>query len=79
MAKPFSGLARRGLAQVGHLPPQEKLAQLKALGARFYVCGGSLEPFKVSKTELLYDDIIVAEYFTLLEVMRTADTKIVLQ
>ena len=42
-------------------------------------CGGSLQPFKVSKADLLHDDIIVAEYFTILEVMNTADTKIVLQ
>ena len=77
--KPFSPLARSGMAKAGHLPPEEKLVQLKELGVRFYLCGGSMAPFGVKKTDLIFEDIIVAEYFTFLEVMNGADIKIYLQ
>lgn len=44
---PFSRFARRGLARTGHPPPHEKLAQLDELRARLYVCGPSMQHFKV--------------------------------
>ena len=77
--KPFSPLARSGMAKVGHLPPEEKLLQLKELGVRFYLCGGSMEPFGVKKADLVFDDVMIAEYFTFLEVMQGADLQIYLQ
>ena len=79
LQKPFSPLARSGMAKVGHLPPEEKLVQLKELGVRFYLCGGSMAPFGVRKTDLIFEDIIIAEYFTFLEVMSDADHQIYLQ
>lgn len=75
----FSGFARKGLAEIGHLPPQDKLRQLRALGACFYVCGPSMEHFGVRKDELIFDDVVVSEYLTFLEVMDKADIHIYTQ
>ena len=77
--KPFSSFARNQMAKAGHLPPQDKLQQLNELGARFYICGGSMEPFGVRKSDLIFDDVIVAEYLTFLEVMNKADIHVFLQ
>lgn len=77
--RPFSSLARNEMAKAGHLPPQEKLHQLRKLGAHFYICGGSMDPFGVTKDDLIFDDVIIAEYLTFLEVMENADIKIFLQ
>jgi len=77
--KPFSSFARKEMAKAGHLPPQDKLEQLKELGARIYICGGSMAPFGVKKSDLIFDDVIVAEYLTFLEVMDNADIHIFLQ
>ena len=76
---PFSGLARRGLARAGHPPPQEKLRQLRELGARIYACGPSMEHFKVSEEDLLFPDIRVAAYPTFVEEMEAAGVQIFLQ
>ncbi len=72
----FSGFARSGMAKTGHIPPQEKLQQLRELGARFYICGPSMEHFGVKKSELAFDDVVVAEYVTFMEVMNEADVHI---
>jgi predicted peroxiredoxin/TusA-related sulfurtransferase len=77
--KPFSSFARKEMAKAGHLPPQDKLEQLKELGARIYICGGSMDPFGVKKSDLIFDDVIVAEYLTFLEIMDNADIHIFLQ
>lgn len=77
--KTFSSFARKQMAKAGHLPPQDKLEQLKELGARIYICGGSMDPFGVKKRDLIFDDVIVAEYLTFLEVMDNADIQIFLQ
>ena len=62
-----------------HIPPQDKLRQLRQLGGRFYVCGPSMDHFGVKKSELVFDDAVVAEYFTFVEVMRSADIHVFLQ
>lgn len=77
--KPFSSFARKEMAKAGHLPPQDKLQQLKELGARIYICGGSMDPFGVKKSDLIFKDVIVAEYLTFLEIMDKADIHIFLQ
>jgi predicted peroxiredoxin len=79
LSRPFSRFARGGLAKAGHYPPQEKLRQLQELGARLYVCGGSMEHFKVSKEELAFDDVTIAACLTFVEVMNDSDVQIVLQ
>ncbi|HTP26335.1 MAG TPA: DsrE family protein [Anaeromyxobacteraceae bacterium] len=75
----FSRFARNGLAQIGHLPPDEKLSQLHELGARFYACGPSLEHFGVERRSLAFNDVIVSEYLTFIEQMRSADLALLVQ
>lgn len=72
-------MTRKGLADIGHIPPQDKLRQLKELGAQFYICGPSMEHFGVKKSELIFDDAIGAEYLTFMERMQKADIHIFLQ
>jgi predicted peroxiredoxin/TusA-related sulfurtransferase len=76
---PFSRFARSGLARSGHPAPQEKLKQLRGLGARIYACGPSMEHFKVSTEDLLFDDIHVAAYPSFAEEMDAAGVQIFLQ
>ena len=73
---PFSGFARRGLADAGHPPPQEKLRELRALGARLYACGPSMEHFKVTENDLLFDDVRIAAYPTFAAEMEAAGVQI---
>jgi predicted peroxiredoxin/TusA-related sulfurtransferase len=76
---PFSGFARDGMAEAGHLPPQEKLAQLRELGAKIYACGPSMDHFGVKRSQLAYPDIIIGEYAVFLEAMSGADISFMLQ
>jgi predicted peroxiredoxin/TusA-related sulfurtransferase len=76
LGRPFSNTARKGMANSGHIPPQEKLQQLHELGAHIYICAGSMDHYKVKKEELIFDDIIVAEYLTFMEVMHSADIQL---
>lgn len=78
-SKPFSKFARDGLNSVGHIPPQEKLRQLHTLGAKFYACGPSMDHFGVDKDELIFDDVIIGEYVTFIEVLTQADVKFYIQ
>lgn len=71
--RPFSRFPRSQLAKIGHLPPQDKIAQLQELGARIYACGPSMEHFKVDPGGLAFDDVVVSEYLTFLEQMHSAD------
>lgn len=77
--RPFSAFARKGLADIGHIPPQDKLAQISELGGHFYVCGPSMDRFGVRREDLIFGDAIVSEYFTFLEVMTAADIHFFLQ
>jgi TusA-related sulfurtransferase/predicted peroxiredoxin len=74
--RPFSRIAANGLSKAGHLPAQDKLRQLRNLGARIYLCGPSMQHFKVEAEDLLFDDLPVVEYFTFVAVMREASIHI---
>lgn len=76
---PFSAFARRRLARAGHPSPHEKLRELRELGAAIYVCGPSMEHFKVDEKDLLFDDIRVAAYPTFVEEMDASGVHIFLQ
>ncbi len=65
----FSPFARRGMEKTGHIAPQDKLRQLRELGAHFYACGGSMDHYRVRKEDFLFDDVPVVEYLTFMEVM----------
>lgn len=73
LGRPFSRFARKGLAEAGHLPPGQKLAQLQELGARLYACGPSMDHFKVDPDDLAFPDVTVCSYPTFMEQMDTAD------
>lgn len=73
LGRPFSRFPRTGLAKVGHLPPDQKLAQLQELGARLYACGPSMDHFKVAPDDLAFPDVTIASYPTFMEQMDSAD------
>lgn len=77
--RPFSRFARRGLDRAGHGDPQEKLVELRRLGAHLYAGGPSMQRFGMRREDLLYDDIIVAEYLTFIEIMQQADIQLFIQ
>lgn len=77
--RPFSRLARRGLDRAGHVDPQEKVVELRRLGAHLYACGPSMQRFRVGRADLLYDDIVVAEYLTFIDIMQQADMQLFVQ
>lgn len=72
-ARPFSRFAASGMTKSGHIPAQNKLRQLRSLGGNIYVCGGSLEHFKVEPKDFIFDDLPVVEYLTFVAVMADAD------
>lgn len=49
---------------------------LRSLGAHLYVCGPSMEHYKVRSSDLAFDGVIVAEYLTFMEVMGNADVHV---
>lgn len=79
LSRPFSRFARRGMEKTGHVAAQEKVAELRALGAHLYLCGPSMQHFGVSRDDLVYDDVTVAEYLTFMEVMKQADIQLFVQ
>lgn len=78
LSAPFSAFARAAMAKQGHIPPQDKLAQLTELGARFYVCGPSMQHFGVKMDELAFA-ATPAEYLTFWKVLQEADVRLFLQ
>jgi predicted peroxiredoxin/TusA-related sulfurtransferase len=79
LSAPFSGFARDGLADAGHVPVAEKLTQLHALGATFYMCAPSADHFGVDPTNLGHTGVVLAEYITFMEVMIDADAQFFVQ
>lgn len=75
-ARPFSRFAAAGMTKAGHIPAQAKLRQLQSLGARLYACGGSMQPFKVRREDLISDDIAIVEYLSFMAVMKDADIQL---
>jgi len=72
-ARPFTRFAASGLSAAGHLPAQDKLRQLRSLGAQIYLCGPSMQHFKVKPDDLIFDDLPLVEYLSFMVVMREAD------
>ena len=75
-SRPFSRFAAANMAESGHILPQDKLRQLRALGATIYVCGPSMDRFNVEPNELIFDEVSVVEYLTFMAVMKRADIHI---
>jgi predicted peroxiredoxin/TusA-related sulfurtransferase len=74
--RPFSRFAAAGMSKTGHIPAQDKLRQLRSLGGRIYVCGGSMQPFKVRPEDLIFDDLAIVEYLTFAAVLEHADVQL---
>lgn len=77
-ARPFSRFAAAAMTKTGHIPAQDKLHQLRSLGAKLYVCGGSMDHFKVAKSDLIFDDLPVIAYLTFMPIMAEADVQLYL-
>jgi len=78
-ARPFSRFARAGLTRAGHVPAQQKIGQLQALGAHLFACGPSMRHFKVAKSDLAFPGVTVAEYLTFMGTMARADIHLFIQ
>jgi len=74
-ARPFSRFAAAAMNRSGHIPAQEKLHQLRSLGGRIYVCGGSLQPFKVRPEDLMFDDLPIIEYLSFVPILEDASVQ----
>lgn len=72
-ARPFSRFAAAGMTKTGHIPAQEKLRQLRSLGAEIYLCGPSMQHFRVKQEDLIFVDLPIVEYLTFMSVMEKAD------
>ena len=75
-ARPFTRFAASGLAKAGHIPAQEKLRQLRSLGAEIFLCGPSMDHFKVATDELVIGGLPQVEYLTFMAEMADADIHI---
>ena len=75
-ARPFGRFAAAGLRKAGHLPAQDKLHQLRSLDAQLYLCGPSMQHFKVKPENLIFDDIPVVEYMSFMAAMKNATVHI---
>lgn len=73
IGRPFSRFARRGMAKSGHVPPQVKIAELLELGARIFVCAGSMDHYKVAVNDFAFEGLEVVEYLTFMEEMASAN------
>jgi len=70
--RPFSRFAAAGLSRASHVSAQDKLRQLRALGAEIYVCGPSMQHFRVKPEDLIFPDLPVVEYFSFMAAMQRA-------
>ncbi|MDH3730159.1 MAG: DsrE family protein [Acidimicrobiia bacterium] len=76
--RPFSRFAAASMTKTGHIPAQDKLRQIRSLGGKFYVCGGSMDHFKVDREDLIFDDLPVIAYLTFTPIMAEADVQLYL-
>jgi predicted peroxiredoxin/TusA-related sulfurtransferase len=74
--RPFSSMAAAGMAAAGHIAAQDKLRQLASLGAQVFACAPSLERFKVSADDLIFDDVPQVEYLSFIATMKDSDIQI---
>jgi predicted peroxiredoxin/TusA-related sulfurtransferase len=72
-ARPFSRFAAAGMTKAGHIPAQDKLRQLHSLGAQIYMCGPSMQHFKVDRNDLIFDDLPLVECLSFMAIMADAD------
>lgn len=76
LMRPFTRFAARQISETGHIAAVEKLRQLERLGARFYLCGGSVQRFSVDAKHVIFDDVPIVEYLTFAPIMAAADVSL---
>lgn len=76
LGRPFSRFPRDGLAKIGHIPPEQKIAQLQQLGASLYACGPSMDHYNVDPDNLAFPNVTVASYPTFMEQLAGADIQL---
>lgn len=74
--RPFTRYAAAGMAKSGHVPAREKLDQIRQLGGRLYLCGGSMHHYKVRNEDVMYPDVPVIEYLSFVPIMERADIQL---
>ncbi|MDH3249013.1 MAG: DsrE family protein [Acidimicrobiia bacterium] len=74
--RPFTRFAAKGMANSGHVAAREKLDQIRQLGGRLYLCGGSIPYYKVSREDVIYPDVPVIEYLSFVPIMEQADIQL---
>jgi TusA-related sulfurtransferase/predicted peroxiredoxin len=74
--RPFSRFAAAGMEKTGHVSAQRKLQQLASLGAHIYLCGPSLQHFKVDTDRLILPGLPQVEYLSFVPIMEKADIQI---
>jgi predicted peroxiredoxin/TusA-related sulfurtransferase len=75
----FSGFVRNGLSKIGHSPGQDKLRILEKYGAKFYVCQPSMDHFGLKEKNIAFSNIVICEYYTILEVLDKSEFRFFLQ
>ncbi|MDH5223481.1 MAG: DsrE family protein [Actinomycetota bacterium] len=75
-ARPFTRFAASGQAKTGHIAAQDKLRQILELGATIYLCGPSMEHFRVAREDLIFEDLKIVEYLTFMSIMERADVQL---
>ena len=74
--RPFSRFAAAGMEKTGHISAQQKLRQLESLGAHIYLCGPSMQHFKVDADQLILKGLPRVEYLSFMPIMEEADIQI---
>jgi len=52
------------------------MRQLRGLGAKIYMCGPSMQHFRVKSDALIFDDLPLVEYVSFMPIMKEADVHI---
>ena len=78
-AGPSAGSPGPGSPRPGTFRHRKGSSQLQTPGARLHLCGPSMQHFRVARSDLAFDDVTIAEYLTLMEVMANADIYVFVQ
>ena len=54
----------------------EGMRQLRGLGAKIYMCGPSMQHFRVKSGALIFDDLPLVEHVSFMPIMKEADVHI---
>jgi predicted peroxiredoxin len=73
----FTGMVKKVMRnEIGWPQPQESIAMLEDLGAKFYVCGPSMFGYKVEREELIVKSYTIAAVVTWVKLLADSDIQI---